>query len=92
MELELEGAGYFLYHSIGQYPNKAQELSAALQRYAEVWGTPNDSQWPFVLTQQSRFIELWTALIGAEAGTLTTASNVTGALYSLIGALPAHHL
>ena len=31
-------------------------------------------------------------LIGAPAGTLTTAENVTTALYSLIGSLPDRHL
>jgi len=86
------GSGYFLYHSIGQYPGKSADLAAAMVRYAEVWGKPDDAQWPFLLGQQGRFIELWTNLIGAEQGTVTAANNVTGALYSLIGSLPAHHL
>lgn len=87
-----EGSGYFLYHSIGQYAGKSADLAAAMSKYAEIWGTPNDAQWPYLLGQQSRFIDLWTDLIGAEAGTVTAATNVTGALYSLIGSLPAHHL
>jgi kynureninase len=86
------GSGYFLYHSIGQYAGKAADLAAALKRYAEVWGRADDGQWGYVLTQQARFLELWTRLIGAEPGTVTAAANVTGALYSLIGALPTGHL
>lgn len=86
------GQGYFLYHSIGQYPGKAEQLASALTRYAEVWGRPDDGQWGWVLTQQARFLDLWTRLIGAAPGTVTAAPNVTSALYSLIGALPAQHL
>ncbi|MET3927407.1 aminotransferase class V-fold PLP-dependent enzyme [Devosia sp. 2618] len=89
---EQGGSGYFLYHSIGQYANKGVDLAAAMSRYAEIWGRPDDAQWPYLLGQQARFIDLWTNLIGAEPGTLTVAHNVTGALYSLIGALPANHL
>jgi len=84
--------GYFLYHSIGQYPEKAAEMTAALSEYASIWAAGDDSQWPRVLERRAEFIQLWEALIGAPQGTLTTAENVTTALYSLIGALAADRL
>ncbi|NIZ07804.1 aminotransferase class V-fold PLP-dependent enzyme [Pseudooceanicola sp. HF7] len=88
MTSNTDGSGYFLYHSIGMYPGKAQAMEQALCNYAKVWGTPDDSQWPQVLGNRQRFIDLWTDLIGADAGTLTSSENVTTALMSLIGGLP----
>ncbi|MCI5074097.1 aminotransferase class V-fold PLP-dependent enzyme [Oricola sp.] len=87
-----DGSGYFLYHSIGMYPGKAEAMARALDDYAHIWGTPDDSQWPQVLEKRQRFIDLWSGLIGAEPGTLTSAENVTTALLSLVGGLPAEHL
>lgn len=86
------GSGYFLYHSIGMYPGKAEAMARALGDYAHIWGTPNDSQWPQVLGLRQRFIDLWTNMIGAEPGTLTSAENVTTALLSLVGGLPQDRL
>lgn len=83
-----DGSGYFLYHSIGLYPGKAEQTSAALARMASLWGTPHDEQWPRSLRIRQQFIDAWRAVIQAPAGTLTTAENVTTALYSLIGSLP----
>tara|TARA_R110002049_G_scaffold29972_2_gene101978 strand:- start:65082 stop:66230 length:1149 start_codon:yes stop_codon:yes gene_type:complete len=87
-----DGSGYFLYHSIGQYPDKASEMRRATADFADLWGCFDDSQWPNVLPLKTRFIDGWSQLINAPRGTLTTAENVTVALYSLIGALPAQHL
>ncbi len=89
---EPDGCGYFLYHSIGMYPGKAQQMSQALSSLAGVWGTPNDAQWPASLAVRGHFLERWRQYIGAPAGTITTAENVTTALYSLIGSLPDRHL
>lgn len=86
------GSGYFLYHSIGLYPGKAERMSEALGRVAALWGTANDEQWPRSLSVRAEFIEAWRRLIDAPAGSLTTAENVTTALYSIIGALPDKHL
>src|SRR5258707_1127262 len=86
------GSGYFLYHSIGLFPDKTSRVSAALSPLAAVWGTPDDAQWPVSLGVRAQFIERWRQCIGAARGTLTTAENVTSALYSLIGSLPDHHL
>ena len=33
---------YFLYHSIGMYPGKAEDMATALTRFAHVWGQPDD--------------------------------------------------
>lgn len=67
-------------------------MRRATAEHAEIWGCFDDAQWPMVLPQQQKFIDGWQRLINAPQGTLTTAENVTTALYSLIGALPAHHL
>lgn len=87
-----DGSAYFLYHSIGMYPGKAEAMAAALSDFAASWGAFDDGQWMRALGKRQRFIDLWSALIGAPKGTLTSAENVTTALYSLIGALPSHHL
>jgi selenocysteine lyase/cysteine desulfurase len=86
------GAGYFLYHSIGLFPDKARRVAAALSALATLWSTPDDGQWPASLDIRAQFIERWRQCIGAARGTLTTAENVTSALYSLIGSLPDRHL
>lgn len=78
---------YFLYHSIGQYPGKAEQMAEALSAFAHVWGAPDDAQWPRMLGARAEFLALWEALIGAEAGTLTASENVTTALYSVMGSL-----
>jgi kynureninase len=86
------GDGYFLYHSIGMFPGKAERIAEALSRIAALWGTPDDAQWPQSLEIRQQFLARWRRLIGAPAGTLTTAQNVTTALHSLIGALPDRYL
>ena len=83
-----DGSGYFLYHSIGMFPGKDERIADALARVAALWGTPNDAQWPQSLEIRQKFIARWSDLIGAPTGTVTTAENVTTALYSIIGSLP----
>ncbi|RUU54332.1 aminotransferase class V-fold PLP-dependent enzyme, partial [Mesorhizobium sp. M2C.T.Ca.TU.002.02.1.1] len=85
-------SGYFLYHSIGTFPGKAEAMGAALAEFSAIWSAENDGQWPAALAARQRFIDAWTRLIEAPKGTLTTAENVTAALYSLIGGLPAERL
>lgn len=87
-----DGSGYFLYHSIGMYPGKAEAMAKAFTEFSQGWGTLDDGQWMRALAARNRFIALWSALIGAPEGTITSAENVTTALYSLIGALPDRHL
>lgn len=81
--------GYFLYHSIGTFPGKAECMAAALSEFSGVWSAEDDGQWPAALAARQRFIDAWSRLIDAPQGTLTTAENVTSALYSLIGGLPS---
>lgn len=83
------GDGYFYYHSIGQFPGKAEAMAAALSNFAAIWGRPDDAQWGPALDLKARFQALWSQLIGAPEGTVTSCESVTGALYSIIGALPA---
>lgn len=85
-------SGYFLYHSIGTFPGKAERMAAALTEFSGIWSAQDDGQWPAALGARQRFIDTWSRLIGAPQGTLTTTENVTSALYSLIGALPSKRL
>lgn len=84
-----DGTGYFLYHSIGQYPGKAEELAAGMAEFARIWGAPQDHQWGYVLPARARFIDRWRAIISAPEGTVTTCENVTQGLHMLMTALPA---
>ena len=87
-----EGSGYFLYHSIGQYPGKADALAQAMAEFAQVWGAPEDAQWGYALGTRARFVDRWRAIIGAPEGTVTTCENVTQGLHMLITALPRGYL
>jgi selenocysteine lyase/cysteine desulfurase len=86
------GSGYFLYHSIGLFPGKAERIAEALARIATLWGSPGDAQWPQSLETRRQFLARWGTLIGAPTETLTATENVTTALHSLIGTLPDRHL
>ena len=86
------GAGYFLYHSIGMYQGKAADLAREMAAFAESWGMPNDTQWPYILERRQHFIDLWRQIIGAPAGTVTTCESVTQGVHSIITALPESHL
>ena len=86
-----DGTGYFLYHSIGMFPEKAQRVGAALAAFSNLWGTPDDRQWQAALGARQEFIARWQALIQAPAGTLTSTENVTSALYTLVNSLPGRY-
>ena len=87
-----DASGYFLYHSIGQYPGKADALAQAMAEFAQVWGAPDDAQWGYALGTRARFVDRWRAIIGAPQGTVTTCENVTQGLHMLITALPQGYL
>lgn len=84
-----DGSGYFLYHSVGMFPDKGKLIGRALADFSTGWGTPDDSQWAMALRARAQFIDSWRALIHADAGTLTNTENVTTALYTVINSLPA---
>jgi kynureninase len=84
--------GYLLYHSIGQYPGKAADMARAMAGFADIWGAPDDGQWPVVLGLRARFIERWRAILGASADTVTTCESVTQGLAMFLGALPEGYL
>ncbi len=84
--------GYFLYHSIGLYPGKAEDMAAALAAFSGSWGACDDAQWPDVLGERAEFVALWEGLIDAPQGSLTTCESVTSGLYSVLGALPPERL
>ena len=91
-EAMTDGSGYFLYHSIGQYPGKAEALSEAMAEFAHVWGANDDGQWGYALTQRARFVERWRAILGAPEGSVTTCESVTQGLHMLLTALPKERL
>lgn len=83
---------YFLYHSIGQYPGKAQHLAQAMAEFANVWGAADDAQWGWVLPKRACFIDRWRDILNAPAGSVTTCENVTQGLHMLLTALPPDRL
>lgn len=87
-----DGAAYFLYHSIGQYPGKTADLARAMAEFAGVWGRADTAQWDWVLERRARFVQRWRAILNAPEASLTTAENVTAALHMLISALPGEVL
>lgn len=80
--------GYFLYHSIGLYPGKEEDLAQAMAEYAAVWAAPNDKQWGYVLRKRQDFIEAWGRLINAPKGSITHVDNVTEGMHRIMRALP----
>lgn len=83
---------YFLYHSIGQYPGKAQDLSRAMSEFAGVWSAADDAQWGWVLPKRAAFVDRWRAILNAPEDSVTTCENVTQGLHMLLTALPPDRL
>lgn len=83
---------YFLYHSIGQYPGKTEDLARAMAEFAAVWGAANDAQWGWLLSKRAAFIDRWRGILNAPEGSVTTAENVTQAVHMLLTALPPDRL
>ena len=83
---------YFLYHSIGMYPQKAARMAAELTRFSEIWGSHDDGQWPYALGRQSEFLDRWRQLINAPEGSLSQCESVTAALHSILRGIPASRL
>ena len=88
MQTNHNHSGYFLYHSIGLYPGKEQELAQATAEFAEVWAAPNDKQWGYVLLKRQDFIDYWRRIINAPKGSTTTCESVTDGIYKLMRSLP----
>ncbi len=83
-----DGSGYFLYHSIGQYPGKTAALADAMADFASVWGANDDAQWAYALGKRAEFISRWRAIIKAPVASVTTCENVTAGLHMLMTSLP----
>ena len=81
-------AGYFLYHSIGMYPGKEEELAAAMAEFAGIWAAPNDKQWGYVLLKRQDFIDYWRRIINVPKGSTTTCESVTEGMHKFMRALP----
>ncbi|MFV0492004.1 MAG: aminotransferase class V-fold PLP-dependent enzyme [Pseudorhodobacter sp.] len=88
MRRNTNGAGYFLYHSIGIYPGKEEDLARAMAEYAAVWSAADDRQWGYVLRKRQDFIEAWGRLINAPKGSIALTDNVTEGMNKLMRSLP----
>ncbi len=88
MPITSQHKGYFLYHSIGMYPGKEQELAEAAAEFATVWAAPNDKQWGYALLRRQDFIDYWRRIINAPKGSTTTCDSVTDGVYRLLRSLP----
>ena len=86
--MQNDGSGYFLYHSIGQYPGKSPDLAAAMTEFSGVWGANTDAQWAYALGKRAGFLDRWRGILNAAEATITTCENVTSGLHTLITALP----
>lgn len=82
------GQGYFLYHSIGQYPGKEAELATAMADFARVWAAPDDGQWGYIMQKRAAFIDCWRQVLNTPEGTTTTCESVTAGMHMLMRALP----
>jgi selenocysteine lyase/cysteine desulfurase len=83
---------YFLYHSIGMYPRKSDDLANAITEFASVWGHLDDNQWAYALGGRQKFIDRWRQILKAPEHTLTTSESVTAAFHSVLTAVPPEHL
>ncbi|MFD2856735.1 hypothetical protein ACFSZS_21000 [Seohaeicola zhoushanensis] len=92
MQSNSSAGGYFLYHSIGMYPGKEEDLARAMAEFAQVWAAPNDKQWGYVLRKRQDFLERWGRLINAPKGSITAVDNVTEGMQKLMRALPEGQL
>ena len=88
MRRNAKEGGYFLYHSIGLYPDKERDMARAMAELARVWAAPDDRQWGYVLGRRQDFIDEWARLVNAPKGTITHIDNVTEGLHKLMRALP----
>jgi kynureninase len=79
---------YFLYHSIGMYPEKSRDLAHAMAEFAACWGRPDDAQWGHVLPLRARFTDRWRRILNAPDGTVTTCESVTAGFHAILTALP----
>ncbi len=81
-------SGYFLYHSIGMYPGKEQDMADATAEFANIWAAPNDKQWGYVLLKRQDFIDYWRRIINVPKGSATTCESVTDGVHKLMRSLP----
>lgn len=81
-------SGYFLFHSIGMYPGKEEDLAAATAEFAGIWSAPDDKQWGYVLRKRQDFIDYWRRIINVPKGSTTTCESVTDGMHKLMRALP----
>lgn len=83
---------YFLYHSIGMYPQKSARMAAELARFSEIWGRLDDGQWAYALGRQAEFLGRWRRLINAPDNTLAQCESVTAGLHSILRGIPVSRL
>lgn len=83
---------YFLYHSIGMYPEKSRDLAKAMAEFSSCWGAANDLQWGQVLPLRTRFIDRWRKILNAPDASVTTCESVTAGFHTILTSLPEARL
>ncbi|HSO47619.1 MAG TPA: aminotransferase class V-fold PLP-dependent enzyme, partial [Rhizobiaceae bacterium] len=84
--------GYFLYHSIGMYPGKEEDMTREMAEFARVYSAPNDKQWGYILRKRQDFIDYWRYIINAPKKTITACDSVTQGVHSVVTGLPEKYL
>ncbi len=84
--------GYYLYHSIGQYPDKQDRLTKALTDFAEQWSAGGDAQWHYAEAIEQAYLKNWARLLNAPLGAVAHAESVTSAVHAVLTSLPERYL
>lgn len=84
--------GWLLYHSVGMFPGQEEAVREALATFASQWCRPDLGRWDYGLQVRQRALDDWARLVGAPAGTVFAAENVTEAFARFVGALGRERL
>lgn len=86
--MPIEDAGWLMFHSVGKFPGQQAAMDSIMAEFSQSWCAFDDRRWAELDAGRRAAIDLWRGLIGAEAGTVMTAENVTACFHSFIDALP----
>ncbi|MCW5262901.1 aminotransferase class V-fold PLP-dependent enzyme [Verminephrobacter eiseniae] len=83
-----DDSGWLLYHSVGRFPGQQAAIAEALAGFTDVWCQMSDARWEQLIDARRTALDTWGGLVGAPAGSVFAAENVTQAFAQCIGALP----
>jgi kynureninase len=81
--------GWLLYHSVGRFPGQEAAMNEELEKFTGAWCATDDGRWAAADAARREFLSIWAELIGAPAGSIMAAENVTAAFSGFVEALPA---